>query len=82
MERLNLMVDDGVKAALSEMAGSERKMGSYISTLVLSMQESNAKAVSVDVEQISYALTGLIGTVKMIEGRLIQVENELRQEKN
>lgn len=82
MERLNLLVEDGVKAALAELAGSERKMGKYISDLVLSMKEANVKAQAVDIEQLHYAFMGLMGTVKGIDARLFQVESHLRMKED
>ena len=82
MERLNLTLEDGTKEKLARLAGGERRIGGYLSDLVAAMDERGNTSTPVDYEQLSYALNGLIGTVKMIEGRLLQVENRLRQEKN
>jgi len=77
-ERVNLVVDDGVGEMLAELAGGERKRGRYISDLIRAAYEVQATAVpATDVETLRLGLTGLAGTVKGLEGRLLTVEAEL-----
>lgn len=76
-ERLNLMIDDGIGAMLTELAGGERKRGQWISDMVRAIHEQQQQAMSSDLEAIRLGFAGLAGTVKTMEGRLMTVERNL-----
>lgn len=77
-ERLNMMLDDGVADLMSELAGGERKRGQWLSELVRAMHEESIKVkAGGDLETMRYAFTGMVGQVKMVEGRLLNVERQL-----
>lgn len=64
-ERLNLVVDDGTKAKLLDLAESERKMGEFISELVRrAFQEKHL------------SLEGLAGDIEGVQSRLMRLEQE------
>lgn len=64
-ERLNLVVDDGTKAKLIDLAESERKMGEFISELVRrTFQEKHL------------SLEGLAANIDGVQDRLMQLEQE------
>lgn len=76
-ERLNLMIDDGIGAMLTELSGGERKRGQWISDMVRVMYEQQQHAMLSDLEAIRYSFAGLAGTMKTLEGRLMNVERNL-----
>lgn len=78
MARLNVIVDDDVPTLLTELAGSERKLGAYISKLVHSVAvgEQDAQPGN-DLEMLRLALAGMAGKQKEFDGRLLQVERHL-----
>jgi hypothetical protein len=78
MARLNLIVDDDVPTLLTELAGSERKLGAYVSKLVHSVAAGEKDAQSGnDLEMLRLALAGMAGKQKEFDGRLLQVERQL-----
>lgn len=76
-DRLNLIVDDGIGALMSELAGGERKRGEWLTKLVRAMHEQEQTAQASDLEQLRYAFAGLLGQIKILEGRLLKVEHNL-----
>ena len=76
-DRLNLIVADGVGDLLTALAGGERRRGEWLSKMVKALHEQNTNAQASDLDQLRFALTGVIGQQKMIEGRLFQVERNL-----
>lgn len=76
-ERLNLIVDDGVGVMLTELAEGERKRGQWITSLVRSMHEQRRNIAVTDIEEIRMGFAGLVASVKMLEGRTMQLEQQL-----
>ena len=76
-ERLNLLVDEGVGAMLTELAEGERKRGQWISTFVRSVYEQRQQIAVSDIEQIRVGFTGLIGTTRALENRVQSLERRL-----
>ncbi|TXH50137.1 MAG: hypothetical protein E6Q97_21050 [Desulfurellales bacterium] len=77
-ERLNLMIDDGIGAIMTEMSGGERRRGQWLSELVRAMHEQEVKAQQGgDLETLRYAVIGMTGQIKMLDGRLGNVESQL-----
>ena len=76
-ERLNLIVDDGIGAMLAELAEGERKRGQWITSLVRSMHEQRRNIAVTDIEEIRMGFAGLVASVKMLEGRTMQLEQQL-----
>lgn len=76
-ERLNLIVEDGISDLLTELAGGERKRGQYVTNLVKAIHEQRQTVDASDLEQIRMGFAGLVGTVKVIDGRLLQVERTI-----
>ena len=58
-------------------AGGERKRGQWLSTLVRAMHEAEQTAQASDVEQLKFALAGMIGQQKQLEGRMLQMERQV-----
>jgi hypothetical protein len=78
MARINLLVDDGIPEALSQLAGGERRMGIYLSKLIAAVAAGEQSAQSGgDVETLRLAFAGMVGKQKEVEGRLLQVERQL-----
>ncbi len=76
-ERVTLVLEDGIGDLLSQLAGGERKRGQWLTDMVRGMHENNKLAAANDFETFKLGFAGLIGQVKMLEGRLLRVENEL-----
>lgn len=77
IERLNLSVDDGIGDMLTDLAGGERKRGQWLSELVRAMHEQRQQFAISDIDQIKMGFAGLVGTTKMLEGRIVQLERQL-----
>lgn len=76
-ERLNLMIDDGIGEIMTDMAGGERRRGQWLSDLVRAMHEQGVKAQQGgDLEALRYSVMGMSGQIKMIEGRLVNMERQ------
>ena len=78
-ERLTVSLDDGMSDLLLKLAGSSRKQGEFLSNLIRAAWEGS-RAVGgeeLDREALRLQVLGLIGQVKMLEGRLLTVEREL-----
>ncbi len=73
--RMNLNVDEDVPAMLAELAGGQRRMGTYLSTLIRQM---HAGQVAVggpgELEMVSAAVKHLSAVVKELQGRVAQLE--------
>jgi len=76
-ERVTLVIDDGINAMLTELAGGERKRGQWVSDLVRAMYEQQEMAFSSDFETLKLGFAGMVGQQKQIEGRLLRVEQQL-----
>ena len=76
-DRLNLIVSPGVGDLLTALAGGERRRGEWLSKMVTSLHEQNTNAQASDLDQLRFAVTGVIGQTKMLETRLFQVERNL-----
>ena len=76
-DRLNLIVSSGVGDLLTALAGGERRRGEWLSKMVTSLHEQNTNAQASDLDQLRFAVTGVIGQTKMLETRLFQVERNL-----
>lgn len=77
VERLNLTVDDGIGDMLTELAEGERKRGQWLSTLVRSMYDQRRQLAVSDIEQVKMGFAGLVGTTRMLETRVAQLERQL-----
>ena len=76
-ERLNLKVEPGVGDMMTELAGGERKRGQWLSALVLAMHETQDQAQASDLEQLKFALSGMIAQQKQLEGRVLHLERQV-----
>lgn len=77
-DRLNLVVDDGIGEIMTEMAGGERRRGQWLSELVRAMYEQGIKAqAGGDLEALRYSVTGMTGQIKILEGRLVNMEKQV-----
>lgn len=77
-ERLNLAVDDGVGDLLTRLAGGERKRGAWLSDLVRGMDDQARQVAGNDFDSLRLSHAGLIGQVKIQEGRLLALEVRLQ----
>lgn len=77
MERLNLAVENGVGEMLTELAGGERRRGQWLSDLVQAMHAQQQTAIGNDLETVKLAMAGLAGQQKLIDARLLKVEQSL-----
>lgn len=77
VERLNLTVDDGIGDMLTELAEGERKRGQWLSNLVRSMYDQRRQLAVSDIEQVKMGFTGLVGTTRMLESRVTQLEHQV-----
>ena len=78
MVRMNLSVEDDIPDLLTELSGSERKRGEYLTRIIrqlhagqLNMTQGN------DIEMIHLQMAGLAGKRKELEGRFLQMEKQL-----
>lgn len=76
-ERVSLTIEDGIGKMLTQLAGSERKRGQWLSGMVRAMYEAEQQAQASDVEQLKFALSGVIGQQKQLEGRMLQMERQV-----
>lgn len=77
-DRLNLVVDDGIGEIMTEMAGGERRRGQWLSELVRAMHEQGIKAqAGGDFETLRYSVTGMTGQIKILEGRMVNMEKQV-----
>jgi hypothetical protein len=74
-ERLNLVVDEGVGALLTELAGGERRRGQYLSMLVRGLIMADDLATGAITP--AFAVKGLASRVAGLEGRLEAAEAQL-----
>ena len=77
VERLHLVVEDGIAARMTELAGGERKRGAWLGTLVSAMHEQSVVISGSELETTKLAMEGLIGRVKLLEGRLLRLEQRM-----
>ena len=78
MARLNLSVEDDVPEKLATLAGSKRKQGQFLSSLIRAMHNGEAYALEgMDVESLRLQLMGLSGQVKALEGRILKLEQTM-----
>ena len=75
--RLNLSVDDDVPDLLTELAGSERRRGEYISALVRSVAEGRASG-QLKEERLQAQIDGILVRQSKMEGRLSELEQTVR----
>lgn len=80
MERINLLIDDGVGELLTVLAGGERKRGKWLSDAVRAAHESQFEITGSEVETIRFALQGMAGQLKAHEARLLELERRAMQE--
>lgn len=77
-DRLNLVVDDRIGDIMTEMAGGERRRGQWLSDLVRAMHEQGIKAQQGgDLETLRYSVVGMTGQIKVLEGRMVNMEKQL-----
>jgi len=79
-QRVNLMLDADVIAALDGLAGGERKRGMYVSNLVraaAAAHQQNANVTGMDVEGLRLMVIGLAGRVIAVEGAQTHVQSQL-----
>lgn len=77
-ERINLLVEDGIGDKLTALAGGERKRGQWLSELVAAMHEQGAQAAAgSELDTLRFGFAGLVAQVKILEGRLQRVEQEI-----
>src|SRR5262245_51429556 len=77
--RLNIHVDDEVPDMLAALAGSQKKMGQYLSSLIRQIHAGQERGPSGrggpgELEMVSAAVKHLSAKVKELEGRMIQLE--------
>lgn len=77
MQKITLVVEDGVSAMLTELAGSERKRGAWISQMVKSIYEKHEQVQASDVDTLKLDVLGLVAQYKMIDARLSQMERQV-----
>lgn len=80
--RINLVVGADIPGKLTELAGSERKRGEYITRLVRAVHSGQLEGTAgADLEQIRLTLTGLASKQLVLESRLLTVEQQLTGER-
>lgn len=78
--RLNTLLDPEVVPMLDELAGSERKRGFTISSLIRTAYaglRSNADLRTMDVESLRLTVLGLNGRVQAVEGEIMRLQTQL-----
>ena len=76
--RMNLNVDADVPERLAQLAGGNKRMGAYLSSLIRQVSEGQAtpgKPGEIDV--LTNAVAHLSAKVKELDGRLTQVEGKV-----
>lgn len=68
------MVDEGVGDLLTRLAGGERKRGQWLSDLVRGMADQAGQVAGSDFDSLRLSHAGLIGQVRVQEGRLLALE--------
>jgi hypothetical protein len=72
---MNLNVDPDVPGKLAELAGSNKKMGAYLSNLIQQIHTSEVTAGSGgEFEMVAAATKHLLAKVKELEARIEQLE--------
>lgn len=75
--RMNLVVDADVPGMLAELAGGQRKMGTYLSNLIRSAHAGQVQVGGPgELEMISSAVKHLSAKVKELDGRVTQLEEK------
>lgn len=77
MQKVTLVIEDGVSEMLTELAGSERKRGAWVSQVVKSIHEKREQVQAGDVDTLKLDVLGLIAQDKMLDARLSRVEHQL-----
>lgn len=76
-ERINLVIEDGIGDLLTELAGSERKRGEWLSKMVRAMHDQRQQIEATDTETMKLTILGMAGQIKGIDARLMKVEQNL-----
>lgn len=77
MERINLLVDDGVGELLTAIAGGERKRGRWLTDAVRAASENQMEIIGSELETMRFAMNGMAGQLKAHEARLLDLERQL-----
>lgn len=78
--RMNLNVEKDVPELLTELAGSKRKMGDYLSQVVKQLHAGQLrKAKGNELDAIQLQLAGLAGELYELKGRVSQIEAQNAQ---
>jgi len=77
-ERLTIVVDDDVPSLLLELAGSSRKQGEYISTLVRAAYANGGIPAVSDLDTLAMQVQGLIAGFKQQRAGLQAVHEALQ----
>ncbi len=76
--RMNLNVDEDVPAMLAEIAGSQRRMGEYLSNLIRSIHAGQKVAGEPgDLEMVVNATRHLSAKMKELDARQTQIEQQI-----
>ncbi len=81
-ERLTVSVKEGIGDKLIKLAGSSRKQGDFLSGLIQAVWE-NGQVPShseLDVEALRLQGIGLSATVKMLDARVMRLEQQMAEE--
>jgi hypothetical protein len=77
MIRMNIHVEEDVPAMLAELAGSNKKMGQYLSSLIRQVHASQIEVGQPgEVEALSNAVRHLSLKVKEHDARIAQLERQ------
>ncbi len=72
--RITLSIDPETAQRLQELAGSPRKQGDYVSSLVNAAWENRRHGAGVSMERLRLQVVGLAAEVQDLRGRLLHVE--------
>ncbi len=76
--RMNLNVDEDVPAMLAEIAGSQRRMGEYLSNLIRSIHAGQKAAGEPgDLAMVENATRHLSAKMKELDARQTQIEQQI-----
>lgn len=78
--RINLLVEPDVPEILARLAGSQRRIGEWLSTTVRSIEledQTIQEIQQADAQALRFMVQGLAGRLRAAEGELVRVSSTL-----
>ncbi len=76
-KRITISVDNDIPDLLLNLAGSQRKQGEFISSMVRAAHENRQVSTGVTTEGLRMQVVGLTAEMSDLRGRLLEVESRI-----